>query len=104
MADIKKEVTKRVQFLRRTTVARHIPGEVPAKQELQEFQKDSTEEFGELLAISLVRGKNAKFVSKDEQLKFDESEKSRLESGLYLNDRERDAWLKTQGVEIQQLA
>jgi hypothetical protein len=104
MPDVKKEVTKKVQFLRRTIVARHMPGEVPMKQEHQEFQKDFIEEFTENLAISLVRGKNAKFVNKDEQLKFDESEKSRLESGLYVNDRERDVWLKSQGVEIQQLA
>jgi len=102
---VKKEILKKVQFLRRTTVARHVPRETPGKQEWQEFAKDAVEEFPENLAISLVRGKCAKFTSKEEQLKFEEAEKSRLEAGLYYNDRERDLWLKSQGApEIQQLA
>jgi hypothetical protein len=102
MAEItKKEALKKIQFLRKTTVARHVTGEVPSKQVFQEFAKDVVEEFNESLAISLVRGKNARFVSKEEQAKFEESERSRLADGGFLNDRERDAWLRSQNIEIE---
>jgi hypothetical protein len=97
----RKEANRRVQFLRNTMVARHIVGEVPSKQSIQEFRKDTVEEFGENLATSLVRGRQAKFVSKEEQTKFEESERTRLEAGMYLNDRERDAWLRSQDVVIE---
>ena len=100
-----KETLRKIQMLRTTTIARHVVGETPGPQIRDVWAKDSMhDDVGNSLAISLVRHGNAKFTSEKEQKEFLESERNRMENGVYLNDRELKAFMKSQDIVVQQLA